>query len=257
LTFGVMTAEKVTAQVTTWEWSGTVRRVDDTPGVLSSAGVRISPGDPFQIVWTYDPNINPTVVTPEVAQWHSETTRSSMTITIGAYRWVSIFNFNDQVFDNGTDENVASQFRTDVCCSAIVTPLNTSFVPAITATSWVVHATDRDTLDSLSWPPIIDLAQWDSGEMEIFEEGKTIDGQFYTYSVFGDITHWRVVTVDERIASLIASINGLVSDGSVRPGQANGLIRPLQNVCAASRGPISHLHAPRCPTFKWASLGRS
>jgi hypothetical protein len=36
-------------------------------------------------------------------------------------------------------------------------------------------------------------------------------------------------TPTERIQSVIASINGLVANSTLRSGQANGLIRPLQN----------------------------
>ena len=36
-------------------------------------------------------------------------------------------------------------------------------------------------------------------------------------------------TSEERIISLDASVQNLVADGSLKPGQAKGLVRPLEN----------------------------
>ncbi len=185
-------SSNIQAELVTWKFSGTISSVNDPNGALSSSGVNLNSGDPFTIMWTYDPTIGPTIQNTEVAQWQFGTNRSSMIMDIDGYVWDSDINFNDQVFDNGLNENVTSGFRTDLG-STVTTPLDASFTPSITATSWALHATQgQDVLPDFSWPVSIDLAQWDQKGLEIFEEGIDVHAQSYTYTIYGDITSWTV-----------------------------------------------------------------
>jgi hypothetical protein len=229
----LLVADIARAQSTTWTFSGTISHVIDPNSALSSSGVQLSVGDSFVITWTYDPTIGPTIVNSEVAQWQCGTNRSSMVIAINGTVWESDLNFNDQVFDNGSAENVISGFRTDLC-STTVTPLSAAFTPTVTATSWAVHATGRDAVPDLSWPNAIDLTRWDGAQLEIFEEGLDGASQFYTYSIFGDISSWSMsaLPADEAVLTLISQL----SDPSL--GLSSGEIMMLNGTLQAALASI-------------------
>jgi hypothetical protein len=227
----VMTGEP--SELVTWEFRGSIRNIMDPGGVLAASGVPVSPGDPFVARWSFDPAAAPTVVTPELAQWQLRSgPRSVMSLAIKEYVWEARPNFSDQVFDNGVYENVISNFRMipgacSASCSTIFAPTAAALFPAVAVLSWRVDATGRGATADFSWPAFIDFARWDSGEVEIYEEGVSATGQPYSLSVFGDIAEWRLAGASSP-RLLIGSLATAVEQLDLPPGFTDSLNEKLR-----------------------------